>query len=328
MSTVATPHFLCPTCKRKNAWKPSFAGKRAKCACGSVVTVPKTATVNGKATGAKVPVIESRSALQSGTVRVTPGLKPREAAAIDANEGSGIFSIAQEGAEIFQPAAAVIAPPVDPTMPKRPARAAAAVAAPAASARANAVAAAAGRSVMGGVPVRKGLSTEPVVEKELVPAVLRDVVLPLAMIAVGLYLAVADATRANDGTALALAKVAPALVISVIAGLGLAVTAVLAGSAMAGIAFSGPMWQNLLKLCAIALLPLPAGSLVGKSIGGINGDIASSFVAIALYCAGFWAVFKMAWSDRAVCVLLIWIIRSGVAYAMFKIGGMMSGADI
>jgi hypothetical protein len=108
----------------------------------------------------------------------------------------------------------------------------------------------------------------------------------------------------------------------------LAVLAVLGGSMAAGIAFEGPMWQNILKLCAVALLPLPIGSMTGRAVGGINGDIVSALISIGLYFAAFWAVFKMAWSDRTVCVLLIWIIRSGVAYAIFKLTGAMHGYSI
>jgi hypothetical protein len=34
--------FPCTSCGREFTWKPEIAGKRAKCKCGSVLTVPKT----------------------------------------------------------------------------------------------------------------------------------------------------------------------------------------------------------------------------------------------------------------------------------------------
>src|SRR5689334_2128033 len=40
MSTENTPRFSCNSCGKKFAWKPEIAGKKAKCKCGAVITVP------------------------------------------------------------------------------------------------------------------------------------------------------------------------------------------------------------------------------------------------------------------------------------------------
>jgi hypothetical protein len=181
---------------------------------------------------------------------------------------------------------------------------------------------------MAGIPYRKGLQPEPAEKPSAVPSQIRDVVLPIGLIAAGLIAAAVDAVHSTGNPGATLASVAGPLILNIAVGLGLAVTAVLGGSALAGIAFDGPMWQNVLKLCAVALLPLPMGSMAGRAVGGINGDIVSSLVSVGLYFAVFWAVFKMAWSDRTVCVLLIWIIRAGVAYAMFKLAGLQHGYSI
>ena len=177
------------------------------------------------------------------------------------------------------------------------------------------------KSVMADIPYRKGLRTEPAEAPAAVPSQIRDILLPLALIAAGLWAAAADAMAGTGGSNTTLASVAGPLILNIAVGLSLAVAAVLGGSMMAGIAFHGPLWQNILKLFAVALLPLPLESMAGRAVGGINGDIVSSLVSVSLYFAVFWAVFKMAWSDRTVCVLLIWIIRSGVAYLMFRLTG-------
>jgi hypothetical protein len=175
------------------------------------------------------------------------------------------------------------------------------------------------RSVMAGIPYRKGLQPEPVAAPSKIPSEFRDVLLPIALIVAGLFATASDAMHGNAGNTIPLANVILPLSFNILIGLSLAVTAVLGGSMLAGIAFHGPMWQNILKLCSVALLPLALGSIVGRAVGGINGDIVSSLVAIGCYFALFWAVFTMAWSDRTVCVLLIWIIRSGVAYMIFRL---------
>jgi hypothetical protein len=263
MSTVSIPQFACPSCDRKNVWKPAIAGKRAKCACGNVISVPSFAPTTVASAAPATPVAA--------------------------------------GAVTRKPAAAK--PAVG--MPAR-------------------------KSVMADIPYRKGLQPEaPVAAAVTIPPIVRDVVLPVILIVAGVYATTADAMQASGARdSVSVAAVIGPVIVTIIVGLGLAVAAVLGGAIVAGIAFDGPLWQNIVKLCAIALLPLPVGSMVGRSIGGINGDIASSFVSIALYFALFWAVFKMAWSDRTVCVMTIWIVRSLVAYAMFKFSGMMHGNSI
>lgn len=41
MST-SNPQFRCEQCGKQYAWKPSLAGRRAKCTCGQTITVPQT----------------------------------------------------------------------------------------------------------------------------------------------------------------------------------------------------------------------------------------------------------------------------------------------
>src|SRR3977135_2812400 len=43
MAQQETSHFACPSCGGKKVWKPQLAGKRAKCSCGQVITVPAQA---------------------------------------------------------------------------------------------------------------------------------------------------------------------------------------------------------------------------------------------------------------------------------------------
>lgn len=41
MSTVGAQKFTCESCNKTYTWKPELAGKKAKCKCGFVMTVPK-----------------------------------------------------------------------------------------------------------------------------------------------------------------------------------------------------------------------------------------------------------------------------------------------
>ena len=41
MPVETHPPVLCPSCGKQFRWKPELAGKRAKCKCGGVMTVPE-----------------------------------------------------------------------------------------------------------------------------------------------------------------------------------------------------------------------------------------------------------------------------------------------
>src|SRR5205823_7929110 len=44
MSSAALDNkFPCPACGKQYTWRPQLAGKRAKCTCGSLIHVPKSA---------------------------------------------------------------------------------------------------------------------------------------------------------------------------------------------------------------------------------------------------------------------------------------------
>ena len=43
MSSSDGPRFSCPSCGKSFRWKPEFAGRSAKCACGAKLVVPAEA---------------------------------------------------------------------------------------------------------------------------------------------------------------------------------------------------------------------------------------------------------------------------------------------
>jgi hypothetical protein len=43
MSSSDGPRFSCPSCGKSFRWKPEFAGRSAKCACGAKLVVPSEA---------------------------------------------------------------------------------------------------------------------------------------------------------------------------------------------------------------------------------------------------------------------------------------------
>jgi hypothetical protein len=108
----------------------------------------------------------------------------------------------------------------------------------------------------------------------------------------------------------------------------LGIGAVYLASAFGGVSFVDPVWQVILKLCAVAILPGPVGGLLQHFVGGINGDILCTFVTVGLYFGLFMLLFRMAIGEKAICVLAIWIVRVGVAYMAFRLQGAKMGSAI
>jgi hypothetical protein len=62
-------------------------------------------------------------------------------------------------------------------------------------------------------------------------------------------------------------------------------------------------------------------------IGGINGNIAGPLVSIAFYLLLFMLLFRLPMSDQVTCVMLLWIMRAGVAYLIFRYEGYKNGSE-
>lgn len=289
--------FACPYCGRKKVWKPELAGKQGKCACGQIIMVPRTPP-GGAAEPEPFLLRESGDdeELKLAPEPPRPVRRPPVAAA----------AAAPVAAEHDDPSGgsttAVAAPPARPT-PKiqvDPTK------------------------LMG----HKRLTREAPVDDSFKFSLVRDGVLPAILIVVGAVLSVTAGAYQGDQRWLGIEHVLGPVTLNVATGLGLVVAAVFAASAMGGICFREPFGLIIYKLCAIALAPGALGQLSQAYIGGFNGDMAAVFVALACYAALFCLLFKMSAADRVACVALIFIIRSGVAYLIFRLEGAKQGSDI
>jgi uncharacterized Zn finger protein (UPF0148 family) len=74
MSSSDGPRFSCPTCGKSFRWKPEFAGRSAKCACGAKLVVPTEAPAASDAADiplapeAKQPAIAERITASSAPI--------------------------------------------------------------------------------------------------------------------------------------------------------------------------------------------------------------------------------------------------------------------
>ena len=178
------------------------------------------------------------------------------------------------------------------------------------------------------VGLKKPLAPEPSEEIKPMPFAL-GVLAPIALIVVGVAVCFVDATYKGPGApSPALSQIMLPTVLQLVLAVGLGIGAVYLASAFGGVSFVDPVWQVILKLCAVAILPGPVGGLVQHFVGGINGDIFCTFTTVGLYFGLFMLLFRMAIGEKAICVLAIWIVRVGVAYMAFRLQGAKMGSAI
>lgn len=176
-----------------------------------------------------------------------------------------------------------------------------------------------------GIYRRKGLAEEP--KKEYTVSPLRDYILPPVFLVLGIILCFVEAMH-HKGNNYTLAQVLPLTIPTIIANLALVVGGTFLASAMAGVAFPDKVPITILKVCAVALAPGAIGGILDPLIGGINGNIVGSLAAFALYFGLFALLFRIAAAEMVACVMVIWIIRISVLYAMYKFEGYRTGAEI
>jgi hypothetical protein len=296
--SLESPHFSCPGCGGKKSWKPQLAGKRAKCSCGHILTIPLEPPQLAAA-----PIVpatfeeafEAAASDQPDFDNPAPTLSVAPAAARPAFTPPPVL-IEREEADGSVSTVGTVARKIV-------------------------------RSETAALPRRKGLQRE---EKPPEPAVspFRDFVLPGILIAAGVALCLLDGTYKGDESWVPLNTVVGPVIVNMLVSLAFAIGAVFAASAMGGVAFQEPIPVIIYKLCAVALAPGALGSLATHWIGGINGDIAGVFLGITCYFLLFLILFRIAMVDRVVCVMLLFIIRTAVAYMIFKLQGAKHGSEI
>ena len=291
-------HFNCPGCGNQKVWKAQYIGKRAQCGCGHILVVPT----------------------EPHTLPKAPASFEEAFEAAESSAESSEYSVSApstKGEKTARSSSAFVAPPV---MIERE-EADGSVSTVDAGTRKLI------KSDVGALPYRKGL------QREERPAAfelsaLRDYVLPAVLIAAGIAICLVDGMYQGDNTWKPMSAVASSVMINMIASVALAVGAVFAASAMGGVAFQEPVPIIIYKLCAVALAPGAVGALAMHWIGGINGDMAGTFVGLGCYFLLFMLLFRLSMSDQVVCVMLLFIIRTGVAYMIFRMQGAKQNSAI
>jgi len=309
---AAAGKFSCGGCSKGYTWKAELAGRRVKCKCGQVMTVPKEDPALAEATE---PNFDDLYALADGTPvadeAITPPPLTRSGGACPSCGAS-----VETGAVLCVKCGHSLK--TGKKLKTRSESGGAGIGAPAlAGAGAGGGAAMLGYASM--APRRPGREAGARTEVFWSPG--KDLYVPLALILVGSILTYVDVwfNRGVQSPIIAMFTVAILTVINLV----LTIPAVLVTVKLFDLGL-GPLPTGMLKIAACAIFP---GALASMLIKIGDGGFVAWGVSLGVTLGLFMWMLDMDFYETCICSVLIWLVRNWLAYAILFLfmGSMMSG---
>lgn len=313
----------CPGCGKNSPWKPQYAGRKLRCKCGHIIevsVVPPAHDDDGPEiledpAAHGVPVADLGNPLDGGLPLAAEAPAPADPPPDDKvadPDDFGAYGLAPMPAIPIKPKPRPVAAREadvddDDLLPSTPARG-------------GAVATAIPRGpVLGYNSARRRASEE---ELEQVASYQRkEMLVPAILIAVGLLATFVQA-RVDLGE-FDILMMAVYVAVATVINLVLISIALLVAAKMLDLGL-GEIAPALLKIAAVAILPSAIGGIIQASLGFFGGMLAWA-VSLALYFVLLMWLFEMDTQEMMIATVLIWFMRTWVAYfiimAIFGLGG-------
>lgn len=302
------PELSCEACGRRFVFKPEYAGKTLKCKCGQPIKAPAQVPAAAAAAAAPAPAARAaagapdRPARQSAAASTAPA-KAATAAVDGGDDFSKLFAEAEAEYEM--------APEPTPAPTKKPP-----IARPAAAAAAGNAAAAGPTSPMLGY-ARAAVKAP--VDDATKASIVTDLYVPIAMIITGLVLYLYYASL-HPGTGAA--QAAAFVLVSVGLNIALVFVALLIGVKVINLGL-GPLHTALLKIAAVAILPVAVTNLIQWYTGlGFFGY----GITLILYYILLFYLFDMDGGEINIVTGIMWAIQFVLGF--FIMGALMTGVGM
>lgn len=334
MSQSIASTFGCPGCGKTWTWKPTIAGRVAKCGCGRAFPVPREAPagrspqVGLKAAGVSMDPPTARLAPTAPAAQPLPPLPKPLASAVppEEQESDDLYSLA--------PAERIPTPrpiPEGPSLTTLPASASALTATASgrilnyrtSSAAASAPAARRGDEALG--DIWEGNKV-------------KNLYVPLILIAVSILLTFAVTASISHSAFAASISTTALAVVWLIVEIPILLIACVLGAKMMGVAF-GPIFPALLKLSSIALAPNVVLTVVSLGVAaasqghgranvvanGMVADMFGRFLRLIVYYALFMYYFSLEVKEVLVITIISWVLNFalGIMIAVFFVGMLL-----
>lgn len=171
-------------------------------------------------------------------------------------------------------------------------------------------------------PDPEKLAADRKLQRIMEPNLLRDVAIPMMLLGAGLALSFYEVMHGSRRAPDSMAAAAPLVAVRAVAGMVLCVGGIFLATTCFDVCLLGSFKSCMLRLCAIAVAPSAVYGVMCYAIGDVAGSAAGTFLAVALYAVLFYSLLKLDLKDTAICVIVAWILVTGVNYMMYKLQGV------
>jgi hypothetical protein len=188
---------------------------------------------------------------------------------------------------------------------------------------------------LGRIPAPKPLAPDPEklaadrkLQKRMEPNLWRDTAVPMMLLGAGLALSFYEAMHGSRRPPDSMAAAAPLVAIRAIASMVLCLGGILLATTCFDVCLLGSFRSCMLRLCAIAVAPSAVYGVMCYAIGDVAGSATGTLLAVSLYAVLFYFLLKLDVKDTAICVIVAWILVTGVNYLMYRLQGAQQNSWI
>jgi len=175
-------------------------------------------------------------------------------------------------------------------------------------------------------PDAQALAAQREIDQMLAPAPLREVVIPIVLIAIGLVLSDYEVMRATNRPPASMIEGVVIVLMRAALSMGLVVGGVFLATAVFEVCIMGSFKRSILRICAIAIAPAALYGICSYGIGDVAGSATGTLVSVLAYALLFYLLMKLDAKDTSICVLVTWILVTFANYMAFKLQGARSGS--
>jgi hypothetical protein len=188
---------------------------------------------------------------------------------------------------------------------------------------------------LGRIPAPKPLAPDPEklaadqkLKKMMEPNLWRDTAVPMMLLGAGLALSFYEVMHASRRPPDSMAAAAPLVAIRAIASMVLCLGGIFLATTCFDVCLLGSFRSCMLRLCAIAVAPSAVYGVMCYAIGDVAGSATGTLLAVSLYAVLFYFLLKLDMKDTAICVIVSWILVTGVNYMMYRLQGAQQNSWI
>lgn len=181
---------------------------------------------------------------------------------------------------------------------------------------------------LGRIPPPKSLAPDPEklaadrkLQKIMEPNLWRDTAVPMMLLGAGLALSFYEVMHASRRPPDSMAGAAPLVAIRAVASMVLCLGGIFLATTCFDVCLLGSFKSCMLRLCAIAVAPSAVYGVMCYAIGDVAGSATGTLLAVSLYALLFYFLLKLDLKDTAICVIVAWILVTGVNYMMYRLQG-------